>query len=43
MAVSKAKKIEQVEELSQEMKQADDGHSGTFSKLTVAQRKSCAR
>src|ERR1700756_5402670 len=35
MAVTKAKKIEQVEELSKELKNAKHGIVGTFSKMTV--------
>jgi len=37
MAVSRAKKIEQVEELSQEFKSASSAVVATFAKLTVAQ------
>ena len=37
MAVTRARKIEQVEELSNELKNAGSAIVGTFSKLTVAQ------
>ena len=37
MAVSKAKKVEQIEELSGELKSVDNAIVATFSKLTVAQ------
>ena len=37
MAVSRAKKIEQVEELSREFKTANSAVVATFAKLTVAQ------
>jgi len=35
MAVTKAKKFEQVEKLSQDLQQASHAIVGTFSKLTV--------
>ena len=42
MAVTKAKKLEQVEELGKELKSVSSVIVATYSKLTVAQDTSCA-
>ena len=43
MAVTKAKKAEQIEKLNQDLQKASSMIVGTFSKLTVSKDLSCAR